>query len=236
MKLQIALVLLTLLTGIGAVMTRGWPWRILWLFGVLNFGLLTLAYAGRRPEIWGKLPDGRLPLGRTVLMLPVHALSQVTFQTMKLFTASRPFDEIEPGVFLGRRLTGSEATLKEFGAVLDLTSEFAEPVHLRQATNYLCVPVLDHTPPTPAQLRTAVDFLTAHRAGGPVLVHCAAGHGRSALVVAAFLLEQGRVTTAAEAVAQLQRLRPNVKLNAAQRASLEEFARNRSVAGGDTAR
>lgn len=225
MKLQLVLVLLTLLTGANAVLARGWPWRLLWLFGVLNFGLLTLAYTGRNPGIWGKQPDGCLPPVRRLVMLPVHALSLVTFQTMKLFTASRPFDEIEPGLFLGRRLTGSEASLKEFGTVLDLTSEFTEPVRLRRATNYLCVPVLDHTPPTPAQLREALDFLTAHQAAGPVLVHCAAGHGRSALVMAAFLLQQHRATNAAEAVIQLQRSRPNVKLNEAQRACLEEFTR-----------
>ena len=126
---------------------------------------------------------------------------------------------------------GSEATIKEFRTVLDLTCEFTEPVRLRQATNYLCVPVLDLTPPTPAQLREALDFLTAHQADGPVLVHCAAGHGRSALVLAAFLLQQGKATNATEAMAQLRSARPNVKLNAAQREGLEEFARSLPMNG-----
>lgn len=222
MKLQLVLVLLTALTGFNAATARGWPGRLLWLFAALNFGLIALAYTVRAPGVWGKQADGRLPLGRQLALLPVHALNQVAFQAMRAFTSSRPFDEVEPGLFLGRRLTGREADLKQFRTVLDLTAEFTEPLGLRQATNYLCVPVLDHTPPTAEQVRQALDFIAAHRADGPVLVHCAAGHGRSALVLAALRLRTGQAPNAAEAIAQLQRLRPNVHLNPAQRAFLEQ--------------
>lgn len=221
MKLQLVLVLLAAFTGFNAARARSWPGRLLWLFAALNFGLITLAYTARAPGVWGKQADGRLPLGRQLALLPAHALNQVAFQTMCAFTSSRPFDEIEPGLFLGRRLTGREADLKQFRTVLDLTAEFTEPPGLRQATNYLCVPVLDLTSPTTEQLRQALDFLAAHRADGPVLVHCAAGHGRSALVLAALRLRTGKATNAAEVIAQLQRLRPNVNLNPAQRAFLE---------------
>ncbi|MFM7100239.1 MAG: dual specificity protein phosphatase family protein, partial [Verrucomicrobiota bacterium] len=65
---------------------------------------------------------------------------------------------------------------------------------------------------------------------GPVYVHCAAGRGRSALVVAAFLLAEQRVETVGEAVEFLQRIRPEVLLVDGQRARLEEYAA--SLGGG----
>jgi hypothetical protein len=225
MKLLVSFCVLTILTTVGAVLTRGWPRRLGWGLLALNCAAAALAYVERSPAFWGKGSDGKLNSARWLVTLPLHGFNQIVFQTLRSVTASRPFDEVQPGLFLGRRLTGREATLKEFRTVLDLTSEFTEPVRLRQATNYLCVPVLDHTPPTPTQLRAALDFLTTHEADGPVLVHCAAGHGRSALVLAAWLVQRGRATNASDALAQLQRVRPNVALNREQRASLEEFTR-----------
>ncbi len=225
MKLQLALVLLAALTGAGATIARRWPARVLGLWASLSFGAVAVAYSADAPEIWGKRADGTLPLVSRISLLPAHAFNQVAFRVMRACTASRPFDETEPGLFLGRRLDGHEAGLKEFRTVLDLTAEFAEPAGLRRAANYLCVPVLDHRPPTADQLRRALDFLAAHRGEGPVLVHCAAGHGRAPLVLAADRLDRGLATNAAEAEEQLRRCRPNVQLNATQRRFLGRHSR-----------
>lgn len=223
MKLQLVFLLLAVLCGANAAFARRWPARLGWLYLVLNFGLLTLAYAARNPRIWAKQPDGHLETVRAAVMWPGHLLNEAIFRVMRLITSSRPFDEITPGVFLGRRLAGSEGDLRPFRTVLDLTAEFTEPAALRGATNYRCLPVLDHTPPRPEQLRAALEFLETHREDGPILVHCAAGHGRSALVLAAWLLHTGQASDPDAAMARLRQARPNVALNAEQRAALESW-------------
>ncbi len=224
MKLQLVFVLLTLLAGTKAVLARHWWTRLGWFYLVLTFGVLTLAYAARNPRIWAKQSDGRLDAARAVILWPNHLLNEAIFRVMRLTTSSRPFDEITPGLFLGRRLAGSEGELRSFRTVLDLTSEFTEPTALRTAANYRCLPVLDHTPPRPEQLRAALEFLEAHREDGPILVHCAAGHGRSALVLAAWLLHTRQASDPEAAMARLRQARPNVALNSEQRAALETFA------------
>lgn len=224
MKLQLVLLLLTVLGGAKAALAHGWPRRLGWFYLTLNFGLVTLAYAARDPRIWAKQPEGRLEPVRAAVMWPAHLLNEGIFRVMRLTTSSRPFDEITPGLFLGRRLAGAEGELQRFRAVLDLTAEFTEPAALRGAEQYRCLPVLDHTPPTPEQLQRALEFIEAHRQGGPVLVHCAAGHGRSALVLAAWLLHTGQATDPDAAMARLRQSRPNVALNAEQRAALDAFA------------
>jgi len=224
MKLQLALLLLTVLVGAKAAFAQGWLRRLGWFYLTLNFGIVTLAYAARSPRIWAKQPDGRLSMVRAAVMWPCHALNQAMFRVMLLTTSSRPFDVITPGLFLGRRLAGAEGGLRPFRAVLDLTAEFTEPPALRGVEQYLCLPVLDHTPPKPEQLQGALEFIEAHRQAGPVFVHCAAGHGRSALVMAAWLLRTGQAPDPDAAMARLRQSRPNVALNPEQRAALDVFA------------
>ena len=51
--------------------------------------------------------------------------------------------------------------------------------------------VIDHDEPSPGQLERAVAFIQRHsKDGNKVLVHCKAGHGRSAAVAFAWLLHQ----------------------------------------------
>ena len=56
---------------------------------------------------------------------------------------------------------------------------------------------------------------------GCIYVHCGAGRGRSAMVVAALLVLRGVATDAREAERQLRAIRPGVRLHAAQRATVD---------------
>jgi protein-tyrosine phosphatase len=105
--------------------------------------------------------------------------------------------------------------------VLDLTVEWAEVPSLRSPGTYRLLAVLDGTAPTAEQLAEAVAWLRARTKEGTVLVHCALGHGRSACVVVAYLLAEGKHSTPREAEAFLRRLRPGVRLNAAQRRAVQ---------------
>jgi len=67
--------------------------------------------------------------------------------------------------------------------------------------------VPDMTAPGPAVLRRAVGFIRKRLAGGRgVLVHCAAGYGRTGTVLACWLRSEGR--SAEEAIALVRAARP----------------------------
>jgi protein-tyrosine phosphatase len=93
----------------------------------------------------------------------------------------------------------------------------------RSLTGYKSLPVLDATAPTEEQLRSMVGWLTVTMDFGPIYIHCALGHGRSACVVIAYMLSIGKVGTVAEGVRLLQSLRRGVRLNSAQRQRLRLF-------------
>lgn len=86
-------------------------------------------------------------------------------------------------------------------AVLDVTCELPRTHHHK----YLCLPTWDTQAPSAAAIQTGVDWALGHvEAGRPVYIHCAHGHGRSATVLAAVLLAQGKADSAESAVALMR--------------------------------
>lgn len=83
------------------------------------------------------------------------------------------------------------------------------------------MPTLDTAAPEYAAFAEAARWAAAH--AGPVYVHCAAGHGRSAALAAGILVLRGAASTVDEAEALLQKARPLVYLHRAQRLVVERL-------------
>ena len=91
-----------------------------------------------------------------------------------------------------------------------------------RALDYRCIPLLDTRAPNLTQLREGANYIA--QSDGPIYVHCALGHGRSATFVAAYLLLSKRAQTAESVVTQIQKLRPRIGLAREQMAVLELYA------------
>jgi hypothetical protein len=178
--------------------------------------LVAVAYCWRKPQLLGKSHNGRLSVRSIAALLPYHVLNQLAFATYCRLDRTPPWQEIVPGLYLGRRLVAREASLMPAKHILDLTSEFPEPVPLR-GRDYSNVPMLDGVAPTISQLSEAVDSLRASMREGATFVHCALGHGRSATVAAAFLLAEGHAATVDDAICIVRSKRPSVRLSRGQR-------------------
>lgn len=211
-----------------ALVPAAWPWSLLLLWPALGLGLLAAAYLGLGPGIYRK-EAGRVPLSARLLLAP---LLQGHYGSLAYYRRRcRAWDELVPGVLIGRLLTEAEAVAvihQGVTAVLDLTSEFSETSLLRART-YRNVPILDVTAPTQEQLCEAVTFILEEAEKGIVYVHCKIGYARSAAVAAAYLLAS-RATTVEEAVRQVRHARPQIIIHAKTLESLHTFAgRDRKV-------
>jgi protein-tyrosine phosphatase/membrane-associated phospholipid phosphatase len=204
-----------------------WPWGAFLLPWAVGLGMIAAGYFGLGPGVYRK-EAGRLPLSARFVLAPV-LFGQ--WLSMRYYARRcRPWDEVAPGVLIGRVLSDAEAAAAVKAgvtAVLDLTAEFSEAEPFR-ALRYRNLPILDLTAPTPNQLAESVDFIAAEAAPGIVYVHCKIGYSRSAAVVGCYLLASGREATADAALSQLRAVRPTIVVRPEARQAVEDFAALRS--------
>ncbi len=181
------------------------------------WGVVAAGYAGAGPRVFGKREDGSLRAAHIALLLPFLLVAWGAWWLRRSPTCGH---EVAPGLWLGRRpLTGEIPA--GVAAVVDLTSEFSRSSGVAGRA-YLCLPTLDHSAPDVRALHGAVAWIDA--APGPVFVHCAAGYGRSATVVAAALIARGRATDATAAMEIVRASRRYARLNEEQARVLAAFA------------
>lgn len=198
-------------------------WGAFLLWPAAGLGITAAAYFGLGPGIYRKTA-GRLPWSTRFVLAPLligQYLSLVYYRRQ-----CRAWDEVTPGVCIGRTLTDAEAAAalrQGVTAVLDLTAEFSETAAFR-GTRYRNLSILDLTAPTQAQLHEAAAFIAEEAVDGVVYVHCKIGYSRSAAVVGAYLLASGRADTMGDAVAILRDARPAIVIRPEAIEALDTFA------------
>jgi len=222
--------LLCLVFAANAVVVDWWPARVVLGWLAFDAGWLAFAYGVFGPRLLGKRPDGSMPLWSLALLAPYVVLNHLMLRVVRLSGRRAKFDEIAPRLFLGPLPYARDHAAMETAdvrAVLDMTGEFARSPYRRDASQYLLMRLMDGTSPTPQEIETAVRWCRAQMESGGVLVHCAAGKGRSATIVAATLIDMGLATDADEAVALMQSRRPSAAPNSNQLAALRAWAAGR---------
>ena len=220
MKYALVFLALSLACALDAATASPWLLRVALVSCALAFGGVGFAYAFISPRAFFKRADGGLPALSYLVYAPYHALNALSLWVFRRSSRENDWDEIAPNVYLGCRLSArdqAEIETLRIARVLDLTSEFAETPFLR-ALDYCCIPLLDTHAPTLTQLRAGANWIA--QSDDPIYVHCALGHGRSATFVAAYLLLSKRAQSAADAVSQIQKLRPRIGLSREQMAVL----------------
>src|SRR5438552_2138394 len=175
MKYTVVFSVFTLyLAGVGVLLG---DWGLLLLWPALSFALVGAAYAGLGPGVFGKRPDGRLAWWALVLLGPFLLFTWIVWTFSTRLNGESACDEVVPGLWLGRRLRARELP-SGVVLVVDLTAEFRVPRGLTTGRHYRCLPTLDALAPEETAVRLLIEELARHEGG--VLIHCAAGHGRSA--------------------------------------------------------
>lgn len=191
------------------------------LWPALSFALVGAGYLGLGARVFGKRADGTLPLWSRVVFAPYLGIAWIVWQGLRR-TRVLPHALVAPGLYLSRRLHAHELP-EGVERVVDLTAEFDEHAGVRAGRTYHALPALDGHVPNEAAWHALVDEVAASPA--VALVHCAAGHGRSAAFVAAVLIRRGLARDFAEAERIIKAVRPSIRIRGAQRALVEATRR-----------
>lgn len=183
------------------------------LWTAASFAAVGLAYLFNFHGAFGKRPDGTLATPHVLTLAPFLLFTWSVWHFARLLSREPAISTVSPRLRLARRLLPREFP-PDIDVVLDLTAEFSAtaPVH-----NYLSLPILDGGVPDAAQLQR---IFAAIPTDATTLIHCAQGHGRTALVATCLLLQRSNLDAAAAIVAVLA-ARPHAKMNRAQRAFVE---------------
>ncbi|HAL72243.1 MAG TPA: hypothetical protein DCP71_10770 [Verrucomicrobiales bacterium] len=192
----------------------GENWWLVWLG--MCFVILGIAYAKRKATVFGKRPDGTLPIWSWLVFLPLHVYTLLVWHLIRLISREPACGKVHGAVTIGRRLLAHELPGSTH-MVVDLTAEFQEPAAITSHRDYRSFPILDATAPDEDALRHFIRNLPA----GPVYIHCAQGHGRTALFTAAFLMERGLCTSLEEARSLIKTARPGARMNREQEAFIQ---------------
>ena len=209
-----------------AVHLGGLAWLLLW--PALSFLLMAAAYAGQGPAVCGKRPDGGMAWWAVLLLFHYLLLTWAVWHLQRLLSREPACNEVVPGLWVGRRPLARELP-PGTDLVVDLTAELPEPRGVVVGRSYVCLPTLDALAPPLDSMRELVKRVAAWP--GTALVHCAAGHGRSAVVVAAVLLARGLAASPKEAQQLVRKARPGVSLNRPQRRLLESLVPEHPAVG-----
>lgn len=138
----------------------------------------------------------------------------------------RRVSQITPHLHLGgqyRRRGWSELASRGVTAVVNMRIELDDNDVGIAPPRYLYLPTVDDHAPSLEQLRRGVAFIAEQVAeGGAVYVHCGAGVGRAATMVAAYLVSTG--LTPDQAWVRIREVRPFVRPKPVQAEQVARFA------------
>ena len=203
-----ALLLLAVVLSVGGITL----W-LLWPSAALV--LVALAYLVFGVSIFQKRADGSLSHAARWLLAPylLGAKLNARLWTRGLNLA----DSVVPGILLGRLPNPADMKTLGITAIVDVSAELpCAPGKLKYAN----IPILDLVAPSVAQIEEAVTAIKAARSSGVVLVCCALGFSRSALVVSAWLLATQQANSPQDALAFVRKARPAIVLGPLQEAAL----------------
>ena len=169
-----------------------------------------------------------------VILLPYLAVGALTLYVGRWFDSEGLLNPVAPGLYIGRLPFPSERSrLRDAGvhAVLNLCWEFpgfsgadAEP-----GLETAHLPILDGAAPTDSQFLAAVQMVGRWNAAGQcVLIHCAQGHGRSATITGAVLVQLGLAADVDQALLMVRAARPFASPTAEQKKALIRYLGSRN--------
>jgi len=167
--------------------------------------------------LMGKRPTGKVFPPFCMINLPFLVIYWFVWLIRHFLFRHDPVSRIDGTNISVSCWPGFHVPLDDYDWVIDATSEMPKWYKLGNA-GYVCLPNLDGVPLDRHVLPMPIDRDMR------ILVHCAQGRGRSALMACLLLMQLGYADNAKEALSLLQSSRPGISLSRHQLMQLERLS------------
>ena len=188
-----------------------WPGAILGQFGICHIWCPQIGVM-----MLGKSSNGFIPLYRTVIFLPYLLCAWLWWliRYAVLLCKNEPaYDKVWDNVYVGRHPVFSGFP-ENTGLVIDLTTEmYGIKPKDNPGCRYMVAPALDTCSPDPEAWHSVIKEIIDTKLTMPstiIYVHCAYGHGRSGITVAAAMVRTGVCANFEIAAGHLKGERPSI--------------------------
>jgi protein-tyrosine phosphatase len=200
--------------GLGKLALQS-SWYSAFVWPAISLGVVSLTYLLGEVRLFGKRSDGTRHWFATVILFPYLAFAHIVWLMQTVFSNEPCLNVVNESLIVARRLRTREFPTNVRN-VCDLTCEFVEPEWIRTNYVYICHPILDAGTVSATELIALAKSLVPD-SKGPLLIHCANGHGRTGMFAAIWLVVHGFVDSADDAFKLLQSVRPGIGLRSRQR-------------------
>lgn len=186
---------------------------------LLHIGCVTMLVGCSMALGWADLlrkrEDGTIPLYSYLLFWPWHLFAHAA--ALKARSFEDPTTEITKGWHIGG-WPHNPSSFGQWAAVIDVTCELPRA---GASGNYIALPTWDGTAPAVAHIEKGANFAVSMSEHGEVLIHCTAGHSRSATVLAAALVKANLAPNWQAAYLLIKEKRKHAHLIGSQRRALD---------------
>jgi protein-tyrosine phosphatase len=221
------------------------PWVVKAVLGhtALTGIVVTIAssrnFAARSMNLFGKnTKTGTIPVAQYLLLLPFHIGVFLAARVHRLFTSERPWTEISPGVYLGDWPQRTKDLPCSPICIVDTTNELPRLVSSSyEEDDYMCLPAWETLGLSVGQIQRGIEWIDDQTSRGrSVYIHCTHGHGRSAILAAAYLIASTKkAENPEEAFERLESIRKGARPNPYQATQLDDWWASRQQASGQQA-
>ena len=133
------------------------------------------------------------------------------------------FRSIKDNLYLSGSIDNyDDLTYNCIGVVVNIRNEQQDDIYelTKRGIAYYYIPVGDYWPPRMELIRVFLNIIEKNKDKG-ILVHCAEGKGRSAMLIACYLVKNGMSSD--DAVIYMKKIRPEISLTEEQMKKLRRF-------------
>jgi hypothetical protein len=223
-KLFTVFILISIIFLVNALEAESYLFKIFLYWLAFSYTFIALIYFINKANSFFKNKDsGKIPVFIILLTIPYFLLIYSIWYFKYKFSKENKINFFFENYYIGKKILFQDLP-NEIEVVIDLTSEFNEDSNILKNRKYILFPILDGSIPDIDDFYLFIKEISKIQSN--IYIHCAEGHGRTALVGIVLYLIKNKKCSFEDGLTFIKSKRDNIRLNNTQEEFLKEFIKS----------